>query len=307
MRRLLLALGLVGFRCQPTRDLPPCVEERPDGGRALVTDGDPVLLAAGDVAEPGGSEGALTTARLLDERDGVIAMLGDGVQGEGGLDEFLDLYHPAWGRHRWRTRPTPGNHEYKTAHAGPYFAYFCAAAGPPFEGWYSFDLGMWHVVVLNSACAEDPPNSPACDASSKQIGWLREDLAAHPARCTLAYWHHPRFSSGFGGDQAAMKDAWDVLYGAGAELVLGGHSHNYERFAPQTPSGTLDRERGIRQFVAGTGGADHTGFGRPDANSEVRIEGAWGLLELRLHPEQYAFRFVATDGSTLDEGSGQCH
>jgi hypothetical protein len=296
----------IALACGPTpRALPPCVEPAPDGGARVETGGDPVIIAAGDIADPSDIHGAQATAALVDRLDGVVAVIGDAVHRDGSVDDFLDHYAPAWGRHRWRTRPAVGNHEYTVPHAGGYFAYFCAAAGEPFRGWYSYDVGRWHVVVLVSECAEDD-SEIACDAGSEQVQWLRADLAAHPTRCTLAYAHHPRFSSGFGGDHVALHDVWVELARGGVDLVLAGHSHDYERFAPQTPDGALDPAHGIREIVAGTGGAALGTFDAPRPNSEVRLAGVWGVLVLTLHAEGYDWRFVAVDGTTQDFGSAPC-
>ncbi len=199
---------------------------------------------------PTASPGAEITAGLLDGLTGTVAVLGDTAYENGTPDEFARCYEPTWGRHKARTRPAVGNHEYGTPGAAGYFAYFGAAAGEAGKGWYSYDLGAWHVVALNSNCS-----LVGCQAGSEQEQWLRADLAANGARCTVAYMHHPRFSSGnVHGGSSAVDPLWRALEADGAELVLAGHDHDYERFAPQTASGALDVERGVRQFVVGTGG-----------------------------------------------------
>jgi hypothetical protein len=303
--RVLAAMGASTGGCSQPASLPPCEQPRPDGGPTMDAGGDPVLLAAGDIALPGHLRGARATAALLDRMNGVVASLGDNVQGDGRLEEFLHDFEPTWGRHRWRTHPAVGNHEYRTWDAGPYYAYFCSAAGTPFRGYYAYELGSWHVIVLNSACAYD--EGPACDASSDQVRWLRDDLASHAAACTLAYWHHPRFSSAAEGDIPAVREFWQVLYDAGADVVLTGHSHQYERFAPLSADGALDERRGVREFVVGTGGTGLEGFARVHAGSEVRIGNSWGVLALTLHAASYDWRFVAVGGEVLDSGTGQCH
>lgn len=282
---------------------------------------DPVVAAAGDIAcDPlnggfNGGDGTTTdcrekyTAALLPGVDKVLT-LGDEQYACGGLTAFQQSYAPAWGQQKSLTAPVPGNHEYQTSggtdcasNAAGYFSYFGAAAGDPTKGYYSFDLGSWHLIALNSEC-----DAVACGAGSAQEAWLRADLAAHPSRCTLAYWHRPRFTSG-PASQATGADAfWRDLYAAGAELVLGGHNHNYERFAPQSPDREPDPVAGIRQFVAGTGGESLDPFGadlRP--NSEARIAGAFGVLLLRLRPDGYDWRFVSISGAVLDSGSAPCH
>jgi hypothetical protein len=309
-RAIALALALMAIAtsgaCERTRELPPCVEPAPTSGPRLETGGDAVVLAAGDIADENNMASAEATARILDRNDGTVLALGDEVQGDGSLDELLDVYAPTWGRHRWRTHPVPGNHEYLTPHAGAYFAYFCDAAGAPFKGFYSFDVGSWHLVALNSICADGNTNDVDCSAGSEQERWLRADLAAHPTRCTLAYWHQPRFSS-VDGPNDGTRDLWRALHDAGVELVLNGHAHVYERFAPQTPEGAPDPERGIRQFVVGTGGAPFVSFHAPAANSEVRITGRWGVLKLTLRPAEYTWQLLTIDGSVADEGSAPCH
>ena len=211
-----------------------------------------VLVGAGDIASCG-SSGDEATAALLAGIDGTVFTLGDNVYDSGTAAEFATCYDPSWGRYRARTSPAPGNHDYVTANAAGYFGYFGAAAGDPSTGYYAYDLGGWRVVAINSNCAA----VGGCQAGSAQERWLRADLAAHPAACTLAYWHHPRFNSGEHGNSAEMQPIWQALYDAGAEVVLSGHDHHYERFAPQAPDGSSDPQRGIREFVVGTGGRSH--------------------------------------------------
>src|SRR5262245_2996558 len=223
-----------------------------------------ILAAAGDIATCM-SDGDEATAQLLDRLDGIVVTLGDHAYEAGTPIEFAACYDPSWGRHKARTRPTPGNHDYLTPGASGYFEYFGAPAGDPRRGYYSYDLGAWRVIALNSNCDE----IGGCGAGSPQERWLREELAANPRRCTLAYWHHPRFSSGPHGSDPGYDAFWRALYERGTEIVLVGHDHTYERFAPQRPDGTRDPARGIRQFVVGTGGGSHHGFARPPiANSE---------------------------------------
>ncbi len=277
---------------------------------------DPVLAAAGDIAcapeSPSFNDGngtatecrmKATSDLLVSRLPDVVLPLGDTQYEDGALSRFALSYHPSWGRVLAKTRPVVGNHEYGTADAAGYFTYFGAAAGDPDKGYYSFDLGAWHVVVLNSNCGAPG----GCAAGSPQETWLRADLAAHPGACTLAAMHHPRFSSGMHGSDAAQSAFWDALFAAGADVVLAGHEHDYERFAPQRPDGTADALHGLRQFIVGTGGRDQRPFETPVANSEVRLTGTFGVLELTLHPSSYDWKLVATDGSTADSGSGTCH
>jgi hypothetical protein len=267
-------------------------------------DADPILVAVGDIASCS-SDGDEATAALLDGLSGTIATLGDHAYRSGTPQEFADCYDPSWGRHKDRTRPAPGNHDYETSGAAGYFDYFGAAAGEPGKGYYSYDLGTWHIVVLNSNCSQ----VGGCGEGTPQEQWLREDLAAHPATCTLAYWHHPLFSSGMehGGNES-MQPVWQALYDAGADVVLAGHEHNYERFAPQDATGATDLERGIRQFVVGTGGKSLYEFGEALPASEVRNADAMGVLMLRLYATGYEWEFVSIAGALFeDTGTWPCH
>ena len=201
------------------------------------------------------------------------------------------------------TKPAPGNHEYQSGSAADYYRYFGAAAGDPATGYYSYDIGAWHIVALNSNCSF----VGGCGVGSPQEQWLRADLAAHPANCTLAYWHHPRFSSGSHGSNTTYTAFWQALYEANADLVLVGHDHDYERFAPQNPSGGLDLGRGIRQFVAGSGGKEVRTFPTTAPNSEARDVASLGVLELTLGAGAYEWRFRPAVGWFTDTGSTSCH
>jgi acid phosphatase type 7 len=262
------------------------------------------LLAAGDIADCD-SDGDEATAALLEGLAGTVATLGDTVYEAGTASEFAQCYDPSWGRHKSRTRPAVGNHEYLTAEAAGYFGYFGAAAGDPTKGYYSYDLGAWHIVVLNSNCSKVVGG---CDAGSPQEQWLRQDLAANPTACTLAYWHHPRFSFGAYSDDTRTQALWQALYEAGAEIVLTGHDHNYQRYAPQDADGLRDDARGIRQFVVGTGGKSNTSLKTPPPNVEAFNGATDGILQLTLHPTSYNWRFIPIAGQSFtDAGSGVCH
>src|SRR5437867_3026258 len=236
--------------------------------------GPPVLAGAGDIADCSrlSQEG---TAKVLDGIVGQVATFGDGAYPDGSLSDYMNCFDPSWGRHKARTRPSTGNHEYNhgtSAGAPGYFAYWGAAAGDSGVGYYSYELGAWHIVVINS--------NVDMSAGSPQEQWLRADLAAHPTTCTLAYWHHPRFSSGGNGSTVATQPIWQALYDNYADVVINGHDHDYERFAPQTPDGTLDTVRGIREFVVGTGGNSlYSWPGNPIANSEVRSDVSYGVIK----------------------------
>jgi hypothetical protein len=278
---------------------------------------DPVVAAVGDIAcdpaDPGFNGGAGTATRcrqgatsdlLVGRGLDAVLVLGDIQYEDATLAKFMASYDPTWGRLKAITRPAVGNHEYLTPGAAGYYSYFGTAAGDPAKGYYSFDLGAWHVVVLNSNCAA----VGGCHAGSPQEQWLAADLAAHPDRCTLAYWHHPRFSSGPHGNDASTDAFWRALYAAGADVILTGHDHVYERFAPQDPDGAVDPGRGIRQFVVGTGGKNLTSFPVVRANSEVRNADTFGVLEMTLRPSGYEWKFLPAAGGTFtDSGTAACH
>ncbi|HEV8602077.1 MAG TPA: DNRLRE domain-containing protein [Gaiellaceae bacterium] len=260
------------------------------------------LLAAGDIADCT-SAGDEQTAALLDQLPGTVAALGDLAYENGSSQEFAGCYAPSWGRAYTRTRPAPGNHEYQTPGAAGYFGYWGSGAGDPAKGYYGYDLGAWHVVSLNSNCAF----IGGCGAGSAQETWLRADLTAHSARCTLAYWHHPRFSGGIVGSDPMLLPIWQALYAKNADLVLTAHAHNYQRFAPMTAAGNLDRKRGIRELVVGTGGKSHHAAG-PAANLEISNDTTYGVLKLTLRATGYDWQFVPVAGGTFtDSGSTACH
>ena len=263
-----------------------------------------VLVGAGDIADCTDLSGAEATAKLLEKIPGTVMAVGDLAYPDGNPENFA-CYDKTWGRVKNRTRPAPGNHEFHSAGATYYFQYFGAAAGESNKGYYSYELGAWHIVVLNSECVE----VGGCDAASPQGKWLREDLAAHPVACTLAYFHKPLFSSGGKhGDDLTIRPLWDALYAANADFIVSGHDHDYERFAPQTPDAQPDPARGIREFVAGTGGKNHRPFGAQNANSEIRDAEAFGVLKLTLLPGSYTWQFVPEAGKTFtDSGQGACH
>lgn len=268
------------------------------------------VLAAGDIArcahpDPKWS-GAAATAKLVERElagnpNAAVLLLGDNTYPVGTLAEFTDCYGPTWGRFKERTLPAPGNHEYYTAGARGYFDYFGKAAA---GGYYRVQLGSWQVYSLDSNLAPGP--------AAVQLAWLKAELAANPSHCTLAYWHHPLYSSGGHGSMPNMRAAWEALHAAGAEVVLSGHDHDYERFAPQDGAGNF-AARGVRQFVAGTGGAFLTPFLLPLANSEVRDNSRTGVLRLRLHDGGYDWEFLEAgyegfpNGNAPDRGEGKCH
>jgi hypothetical protein len=263
-----------------------------------------ILVGAGDIADCKDLSGAEATAKLLVQIPGTVFAAGDLAYPDGSKENFV-CYDKTWGRVKSRTRPSPGNHEFHAAGATPYFDYFGAAAGDPKTGYYSYELGTWHIIVLNSECKD----VGGCEAGSPQEKWLRADLAAHPAACTLSYWHKPLFSSGGAhGNDLTVKPLWQALYEANADVILGGHDHDYERFAPQTPDGAADAKRGIREFVVGTGGKNHRPFGESKPNSELRDATAFGVLKLTLKPGSYEWQFIPEEGKSFtDSGTGTCH
>jgi hypothetical protein len=258
-----------------------------------------VLVGAGDIALCGsGSQGALSTARLLDGIAGTVFTAGDNAYFAGTANEFLKCYEPTWGRHKARTRPSPGNHDYESGGAA-YFNYFGANAGPPGLGYYTYTLGSWRIISLNS---EIPSGR-----GSPQSDWLRAELSKDRVDCTAVYWHRPLFSSGRIGDNSDMRDLWRTLYEFRVDLVINGHDHLYERFAPQDPDGHLDIEDGIREFIVGTGGAPLTGVSRLHTNSEARAT-VWGVAVFTLFDRSYEWRFVPVDDQGFeDSGSTSCH
>lgn len=267
------------------------------GARELRVSGDPVLVGAGDIAScaSGGDE---ITADLLDGIAGTVFTAGDNAYEQGTGREFNRCYDPTWGRHRARTRPSPGNHDYLAPGADGYFDYFDTRAGPSRRGYYSYDLGAWHVISLNS-------NIPA-GAASNQAEWLRDDLAVNPNVCTLAYWHHPVFSSGEHGSLSKMKAIWGILDGAEVDVVVQGHDHDYERFAPQDADGNA-RTDGIRSFVVGTGGESLRPFDQVRRNSVVRNSQSLGVLKLTLHATSYSWKFIPEPGENFsDAGNADC-
>ena len=271
------------------------------------------MVAAGDIAcNPqdrffNGGLGDAThcqmraTAQLASSpRPAALLPLGDLQYTAGTLPEFQAVYDQSWGQLKAITHPVPGNHEHMTAGAAGYLAYFGAAAAPTGTTWYSFDLGSWHVVALDSTCAK-----VGCGPTSAQGRWLAGDLAKDTSLCTLALWHHPAFSSAVDGGIPGSLPLWTAAVAGGVDLVLNGHRHQYERFSPLDANGTSAPAGGTREIVVGTGGNDIEAFGATAPGSEVRI-GAFGVLELTLGATGYSFRQLGTDGSVLDQGSGTC-
>jgi hypothetical protein len=261
------------------------------------------LTGAGDIASCERDQDEATAALLADV-PGFVFTAGDNAYGQGTPAQFANCYDPGWGAQRARTFPALGNHDAETAGAAGYFDYFGARAGDPRAGWYALDLGTWRLIVLNSTCAD----AGGCGKDTDQGRWLEAELEANPMDCTLAIWHQPRWSTGHHGPTPGVAPFWDVLYAAGVDLVVNAHDHDYERFAPVDPSGKAEPERGIRQIVAGTGGAALRPFEEEDPNSEVRQASTHGVLRLDLHRGSYDWQFLPVEGGDFtDQGSGTCH
>lgn len=290
-----------------------CLSDRPAREEAekqvMLSDKGVSVYAAGDIAdckqyrpEDSGAArtAALVSAGLKADKEAAVLTLGDHTYPVGLLEEFTGCYDATWGKFKDRTHPSPGNHEYYTPQAVGYYRYFGAAAGPQQLGYYSFKLGSWHVVSLNSYLN--------AEEHRKQLDWLRQELAANPSSCTLAYWHHPLYSSGGHGSSKRMQEAWRILHAAGAELVLAAHDHGYERFAPQDADGRRDDRQGLRQFVVGTGGAQLTPFRFRKLHSQVSDNTTLGVLKLSLKEKGYEWEFlpVEKDGFS-DRGTALCH
>ncbi|MEO8247569.1 MAG: metallophosphoesterase, partial [Chloroflexota bacterium] len=281
----------------PTTATP--IPTSPPGGAGAVT---ATLVGAGDVASCS-STGDEATAALLGAIPGTIFLAGDGAYESGSAVEYANCFDPSWGAYKSRIKPTPGNHEYVTSGASGYFGYFGAAAGDPAKGYYAYSLGGWRIYALNSNCSA----VSGCGAGSAQEQWLRADLAAHPTSCAAAYWHHPLFSSGEHGNQSAVRPLWQALQDAGAEIILNGHDHDYERFAAQTATGSASAS-GIVEYVVGTGGKSHYAFGSIVANSVARNATTSGVLKLTLRQNGWDWGFVPVAGASYsDSGSAVCH
>jgi hypothetical protein len=297
LRQMLPGLWMLATaRCTTGSRNPEAPPPPPPPGSSVT------FVGAGDIADCS-SSGDEATADLLDNISGTVFTAGDNAYDDGTDTDFSQCYEPSWGRHTARTRPSPGNHDYNTSGATGYYAYYGANAGPAGLGYYSYDLGDWHIVSLNS--------NISMSASSTQVAWLQADLAASAKRCTLAYWHHPRFSSGTHGSSTSPQPLWQALYDAGADVIVQGHDHNYQRFAPLTPTGAPDPVNGIRSWVAGMGGRSHYNFSTPIANTEAYNTSSYGVLKFSLSndgSDSYAWEFVPIAGQSFtDSGTGSCH
>jgi hypothetical protein len=306
--------GLVAFHVALSQNPPgaasaaqPAVESGPT---QTIEDKVFTLVGAGDIAGCGAAlAGAEATAKLIEKIPGEVFASGDLAYEHGNAAEFHECYGRTWGRFKDRTHPSPGNHEYGTPEARDYFRYWGDRAGPVGKGYYSFDLGVWHIIALNSNC--DAPGLGGCGAGSAEEKWLKKDLSEHAGSCIIAYGHHALFSSGIFRKHAVhpeLKQIVQDLYGAHADLLLVGHEHSYERFAPQDPDGRVEPEHGIRQIVVGTGGRSHDPLGFAMDNSEVRNMDTFGVIKVTLMPHGYTWEFIPVEGQTFtDSGVGICH
>ncbi len=277
--------------------------EDDDPSAVAATPRTAVAYAVGDIARCDGQGDEQTAAIVEQEPGAVVLALGDVAYDSGTPEDFRECYDPSWGSLISRTHPVPGNHEYRTDDAAPYYDYFGSRAGTRGQGWYSFDLGEWHVVALNSNC-----DDVGCDVGSDQERWLREDLEANDSKCTVAFWHAPRFSSGARhGGTRSVEDLWQVLLDNDVEMLLSAHEHLYERTAPLNADGEVDEAAGVRQFVVGTGGGNLYELGPLIPGSEATVTGEHGLLRLALEPDGYTWEFVGVDAdSPTDQGSARC-
>jgi len=276
-----------------------------------------VLLAVGDIGNCA-TNGDELTAVLVDSLlkadsaakvSDVIATLGDNAYPDGSARDFVRCFAPSWGDSNKRImkqiRPAPGNHEHLSGMAAPYYDYFGSRAGSPKKGYYSYDLGDWHIITLNS---ELEVNTGFTEAErNAQLDWLAADLKGNTKVCTMAYWHNPRWSSGWHGSDPRLDVLWQRLYNAGVDVILNGHDHDYERFLPQAPTGVVDSAKGITEFIAGTGGGGLRGITRKVASSAFRLEGYYGILKLTLGSKEYQWAFLDTSGHVWDPGAGKCH
>jgi hypothetical protein len=311
-----ITLLVVALACKPP------VQMTPPPAAATATQvalsGASVLIGAGDIAVCGTS-GDEATARLVDsllradsaaKAHDEVFTLGDNAYPNGSASDFALCFTPSWGDSAKlimkNIRPAPGNHEYQSSGAAPYTKYFGSRAGPSTKGYYSYDVGAWHAIVLNS---EIMVNTGFSDAERQaQEDWLAQDLKGHHQACTLAYWHNPRFSSGWHGSDPRLAPFWRQLYDANVDLILNGHDHDYERFLPQSPEGIADSARGMTEIIVGTGGGDLRGYrNQIVSHSATRIQGHFGVLKVTLGAKEWRSAFLDVDGRLWDQTGGTCH
>lgn len=309
------ALLVIAISCKPSVDLTPAPAEA--SAELAALSGASVMIGAGDIGSCS-STGDEQTARLVDsvlradsiaDVDDVVFTLGDNAYPNANDRDFANCFRTSWGdstkRIMQHIRPSPGNHEHRTERAAPYYRFFGERAGDPDKGYYAYDIGEWRVIVLNSEILVNGEFGPH-DREAQQE-WLEHELRSTRKKCTLAYWHHPRFSSGWHGSDIRLDTWWRTLYEAGVDVVLAGHDHHYERFYQLDPTGQIDTARGIASFVIGTGGIELRGIARVQPFSAARIVGRWGVLKLALGREEYRYAFLEPGGRVWDPGSGKCH
>jgi hypothetical protein len=312
-----VALSLLAFGCKPPVQLTPPPADAPAAEVALS--GASVLIGAGDIARCD-AQGDEATAVLVDSilradsAAGVhdeVFTAGDNAYPDGSAANFAQCFGPSWGDSNKlimkNIRPAVGNHEHVSGGTAPYYQYMGSRAGDPRKGYYSYDIGAWHAIVLNSELVVNAGMFTDAERAA-QLDWLRQDLSANQQRCMVAYWHHPLFTSGWHGPDARIRAFWQILYDANVDLGLNGHDHNYERFLPMTPDGVLDTLRGITQIIVGTGGGDLRGFGGALApNSAMNVQGHYGILKITLGGAEWRTAFLSTNGPIYDQTSGRCH
>jgi hypothetical protein len=292
-----LRIEVEGTAGRPTVDVDAFVTFGPTRAETIV--------GAGDIGRCG-VEGPELTAQVIEGVEGIVYTTGDNAYPGGTAAEFAECYDPTWGRFRTRTRPSPGNHDYQVAGAKPYYDYFGALAGPAGQGWFSYEAGTWRVYSLSSEICGSA--SGFCSPGSAQYDWLRRELLNNPHACTLAYWHRPRFSSGYHGSSRRMANLTQLLYDNGTELILAGHDHSYEQLERVDPAGTPDSARGIRHFTIGTGGAALFAFTKdPLPVTVTRQADVHGVLRLDLRHGSYDWQYLPTSGEYTDSGSDACH
>lgn len=314
IRFLLATMAVIACKPKVMLTPPPATAS----AEQVALSGASVLIGTGDIASCS-SQGDEQTAAIVDSiirADSVakvetaVFTTGDNAYPSGSMEDYINCFKPSWGDSTKRImkviHPSPGNHEHLTSGAAPYYNYFGKAAGDSKKGYYSFNLGEWHIVMLNS---EMVVNTLFPDTDRlEQNTWLLADLKANTKKCTVAIFHHPRFSSGWHGSDPHLAGIWAALYDVGADLILNGHDHHYERFKPMNPAGQVDTLKGMTEIVIGTGGGELRGLRNPIVpNSAYTVQGHFGVLKLTLGKEEWRSAFITTSGAVYDSSGGRCH
>lgn len=311
MKKLLFVvfiLIIIGIGIAVTYKAPLTTPPSPNETKKITTPHDPVIIAVGDIEcdfasnKQNECQQDKTYTVAKSQNPDAVLTLGDMQYESGSLADYKKYYDSSWGKFFAKTYPVPGNHEYATSNAKGYFDYFGDRAGKRGEGYYSIDIGKWHIIALNSNCWA----IGGCGKSSPQSQWLLSDLTNHPSKCTLAFWHHPLFSSGQHGNNNMMEDTFEILRTHNADLILNGHDHIYERFAAQDEKGTAS-PNGMAEFVVGTGGRNLYNYSTIKPNSVIHENTAFGVLKLTLHDVSYDWKFLPAEGNFTDTGSEKCH